>query len=148
RAYYYFFLVRAYGGVPLVLENMEVGEDFTVPRSSAEEIYTQIEQDLQNAASVLPLKSEYAASDLGRATQGAAQALLARVHLFQDEFEDAERLAREVIDSGEYSLYPDYEEVFTQQGENSSESIFEVQTVALETGLGGTQYSQVQGVRG
>lgn len=148
RAYYYFFLVRAYGGVPLVLENMEVGDDFTTPRSSAEEIYTQIEQDLQAAISVLPLKSEYAASDLGRATQGAARALLARVHLFQDEFEDAERLAREVIDSGEYSLYPDYDEIFTQQGENSSESVFEVQTVALETQLGGTQYSEVQGVRG
>ena len=148
RAYYYFFLVRAYGGVPLMLENMEVGDDFTVPRSSAEEIYTQIEQDLESAASVLPLKSEYAASDLGRATQGAAQALLARVHLFQDEFEEAERLAREVIDSGEYSLYPDYDEIFTQQGENSSESVFEVQAVALETQLGGTQYSEVQGVRG
>lgn len=148
RAYFYFFLVRAYGGVPLLLENLDASDSFQVPRSSKEEIYSQIEKDLTEAISALPLKSEYAASDLGRATKGAAQALLAKVHLFQDEYEDAGQMANAVINSGEYSLYPDYQGIFSEAGENSSGSIFEVQAVALEEGGGGTPYSVVQGVRG
>jgi hypothetical protein len=148
RAYYYFFLVRAYGGVPILLKNKEVGDSFEIPRSSADSVYAQIETDLQDAVEALPLKSEYAASEMGRATQGAAQALLAKVHLFQDEYQEAEQLARSVIESGEYSLYPNYNGIFSREGENSSESVFEVQAVALETGEGGSQYSQVQGVRG
>jgi hypothetical protein len=147
RAYFYFFLVRAYGGVPLILEPQEPGE-FQVPRASAEEVFTQIEQDLQDAIADLPLKSEYSVSDLGRITKGAARGMLAKPHLDQDEYEAAEQRAREVIDSGEYSLYSDYEEIFRPDGENSSDSIFEVQAVAVLPAQGGTQYSVHQGVRG
>lgn len=147
RAYYYFFLVRAYGGVPRIIEPLAPSE-FEQPRASAEDIYELIEQDLEDAIEALPLKSEYAISDLGRATKGAAQAYLAKVHLFQGEHTEAEQFAREVINSGEYSLFPDYDRIFTPDGENSSESVFEVQTVAVEAELGGSQYSQVQGVRG
>lgn len=147
RAYFYFFLVRAYGGVPLILEPQEPGE-FQEPRASAEEVFAQIEQDLQDAIADLPLNSEYSAADLGRITKGAARGMLAKVHLYQGEYEAAEQRAREVIDSGEYSLYSDYEEIFRPAGENSSESIFEVQAVAVQPAQGGTQYSVHQGVRG
>lgn len=147
RAYYYFFLVRAFGGVPLVTEPLEPGQ-FRQPRASASEVYGLIEQDLQDASNILPLKSEYSDSDLGRATKGAAQGMLAKVHLFQQEYQEAQDMAEAVINSGEYSLYPDYGGIFTPAGENSSESLFEIQAVAVETGLGGTPYSVVQGVRG
>ena len=147
RAFYYFFLVRAFGGVPLVTEPLEPGE-FEQPRASAEEIYSLIEQDLTEAIQVLPLKSEYSADDLGRAAKGAARGLLAKVHLFQEEYQEAQARAEEVINSGEYSLLPDYGEIFTPGGENSSGSIFEVQAVAVSTFEGGTPYSVVQGVRG
>lgn len=147
RAYYYFFLVRAYGGVPLILEPLDPGE-YEQPRASREDVYAQIEEDLAFAAENLPTRAQYLAADLGRATSGAARALLTEVHLFQDEFEQACQLGQEVINSGEYSLYPDYSRIFTPEGENSTESVFEIQTVALEEGGGGTQYSQVQGVRG
>jgi starch-binding outer membrane protein, SusD/RagB family len=147
RAYFYFFLVRSFGGVPLLTQPLEPDE-FQQERASAEEIYDLIEQDLLDAAGVLPLKSGYPSSELGRITQGAAQAMLAKVYLFQQRYEEAEQMAREVIDSGEYSLYPDYKRIFWPEGENSSESVFEVQAVALETGGGGTPYSQPQGVRG
>src|SRR5690606_29413987 len=53
-----------------------------------------------------------------------------------------------VINSGEYSLFPDYLGIFREEGEHSSESIFEVSAVALEQGGGGHQYNEVQGIRG
>jgi hypothetical protein len=147
RAYYYFFLVRAFGGVPLITQELRPGE-FVQPRASADEVYAQIMQDLQDAIAVLPERSEYAAADVGRATRGAARAMLAQVQLYRGDYEAAYALATEVINSGQYSLLPNYEQIFTPAGENSSESVFEVQAVALETGGAGSQYSQVQGVRG
>jgi hypothetical protein len=145
RAYFYFFLVRAFGGVPLITAPLTSG-DFTQPRATKEEIYALIEQDLTAAIAGLP--DQYPAADLGRATKGAAHALLAEVHLYQGEFEPAFLQAQTVITSGRYSLFPDYETLFTRAGENSSESVFEVQQVALQTGGAGGQYQQVQGVRG
>ena len=152
RAYYYFYLVRAFGGVPLITDVLAAGE-YDQPRASADAVYAQIEQDLQDAIAVLPEASDYAAPDVGRATRGAARGLLAQAHLFQGEYQEALTYARAVIESGEYSLYPEYDGIFTRQGENSSETVFEVQTVALDGGGAGpnggaSQYSQVQGVRG
>ena len=74
--------------------------------------------------------------------------MLAEVYLFQAKYEEAFQQAQTVITSGRYSLYPDYETLFTRAGENSSESVFEVQSVALEAGGAGSQYAEVQGVRG
>jgi hypothetical protein len=145
RAYFYFFLVRAYGGVPLVTEPLAPSE-FTQTRATAEQVYDQIEQDLTAAIAALPL--EYAAADMGRATRGAAQALLGQAYLYQGDYENAYTNLRAVIDSGEYSLYPTYSGLFTREGENSSESVWEVQNTTLEAGGGSSQYAQVQGIRG
>ncbi len=145
RAYFYFFLVRAYGGVPLVTEPLEPGE-FEQGRATAEEVYALIEQDLTEAAAALP--ATYPASELGRATQGAANGLLAKVHLFQEEYAEALEHAEAVINSGVYALHPDYSYIFSVEGEFSSGSIFEIQNIDLEEGGGASQYAQVQGVRG
>jgi hypothetical protein len=150
RAYYYFFLARAFGGVPLITSPLPP-TDFIQQRATREEVYALIEADLTDAVAALPLN--YTGADEGRATKGAAGALLAEAHLFQGEFEDAFLEAQTVINSGQYSLFPDFESLFTSAGENSSESVFEVQTVALEGGSNSpagasSQYAQVQGVRG
>ena len=147
RAYYYFFLVRAYGGVPLITEPL-LPPQFTQPRATADQVYAQIEQDLQDAIAVLPEKSQYSAEDMGRATKGAAQALLSDVYLYEKDYANALTYAQDVINSGQYSLLPSYSEIFTDAGENSSGSIFEAEAVALDQGGGGSQYPQVQGVRG
>lgn len=151
RAYYYFHLVRAYGGVPLITEPLEAGQ-FAQTRATAEEVYAQIEQDLTDAIAVLPLRSEYAPADLGRATKGAAQALLGKVHLYQQEYAEAYDQLTAVIESNQYSLAPSYAGIFTQAGENGPESIFEVQVANIEGGNNGpsgaaSQYAEVQGVR-
>lgn len=147
RAYFYFFLVRTYGDLPLIDRPLNPDE-YVQTRVSTDQIYAFIEEDLNFAAENLPEKSEYEASELGRATAGAAKSFLAKVHLFQNEFQEAFDLAQEVISSGEYELYPDYEGIFRREGEHSSESIFEVSTVALEAGGGGSQFNEVQGIRG
>lgn len=147
RAYFYFFLVRVYGGVPIIDHPLKPSE-YQQARNSKEEVYAFIRQDLDFAIAHLPAKSEYAPEDLGRATKGAAQAYLAKVHLFEGNFQGAYDQATAVINSNEYALYPDYLEIFRQEGEHSSESIFEVSAVALEQGGGGHQFNEVQGIRG
>lgn len=148
RAYFYFFLVRAYGGVPDITTPLQPDE-FEQSRADREEIYTLIEQDLNDAIDVLSPRSQYSEAERGRATTGAAEGLLAKVHLFQEEYEEALTHAENVISSNEYSLYDDYWSIFREAGEYSSESVFEVGAVSLETGgEGSSQYAQVQGVRG
>lgn len=146
RAMIYFDLVRAWGDVPLITTvTPERGE----PRAPASEIYSLIEQDLLQAIDGLPEKSEYPATDMGRATKGAARALLAKVYLFLKDFPNAEVYALEVINSGEYALMPNFEDANSKAGEFGVESIFEIGALPLE-GLanGGNQYANVQGVRG
>lgn len=147
RGYFYFNLVQAYGDVPLVTTT---NPPLQLPKSAKEDIYQEvIFPDLEFAAQTLPEKSDYAAESLGRATRGAAKALLARIYLFRNDFVNAERFALEVIQSGEYSLDPDYIHTFSVDGEFGSGSIFEIGALPEEnTDLGGNQFGNTQGIRG
>ncbi len=141
RALNYFWLVRSFGDIPLQHINL-------IERAPVSEVYAYIEQDLTEAIADLPLKSEYAASDLGRATQGAAQALLAKVYLYQEKWQEAADMANNVINSGEYDLEPDYATVWRASTENGIESIFELQGRGEIVAHGIQQYSSTQGARG
>jgi len=148
RAYYYFNLVRWYGDVPLVTKELTSSE-FKQPKAKAADVYTQIISDLKEAIGVLPEKSQYASDDLGRATRGAARGFLAKVYLTLKDHSNAEKYALDVINSNEYALLPSYDKIFTRVGENSSESLFEVQCTVNDTRTdGGSQYDEIQGVRG
>lgn len=151
RGYFYFFLVRAYGGVPKITAPLKPDE-FEQSRASEEEIYNLIEQDLNDAAEALPSRNEYPSSETGRATKGAAEGFLAKVHLFQEEYDEALTHAQNVIQSrngvGQYSLLDDYWSIFRESGEYSSESLFEVGIVAQQSGQGSSLYALVQSVRG
>ena len=145
RAYFYFNMVRWFGGMPLITRPL-APEEYKQARATEADVYALIERDLLDAIEALPLR--YPAADLGRVTRGAAQGLLAKVYLTRRDFANAERYALNVINSNEYQLYPSYEELFQLAGENSSESVFEVQAALFDIGGGGTQYNEVQGVRG
>lgn len=147
RAYSYFRLVRAFGGVPLRLKVPVDASEYNLPRATKEEVYAAIEQDLTDAASVLP--QSYGAADVGRITKGAALALHAKVAMYQKKWNDVLALTNQVMTMG-YSLFPDYEAQFRIPNENNSESIFEIQCkyVPGKCDLSNSQYSQVQGVRG
>ncbi|MCB0822421.1 MAG: RagB/SusD family nutrient uptake outer membrane protein [Bacteroidales bacterium] len=140
RAYYYFELVKWFGPVPMkVDERFKLGDETTIPRSSVSEVYSQIEADLQYAASVLP----YNPVQVGRATKGAAQALLGRAYLYQDKFTEAADVLDQIIQDGYYSLVSDYSTIWENDGENGIESIFEVQYTDVEgAGFGCLQCSE------
>ena len=150
RALWYFDLVRCFGGVPLVTSKIEITDIETVNavvynRKSKAETYAQIEADLLDAIEKLPTKSQYAQSDIGRASKGAAQALLAKSYLYQEQWQKAFDTSELVINSGTYGLMPNYADVWKEIGENGIESIFEVQAT-LSKGIVG--YTDVQGPRG
>ena len=144
RALYYFDLVRAWGGVPIVTE---LAPPLTLPRNSDVEVYNLIENDLLYAIENLPEKSQYDAEDLGRACKGAAKALLAKVYMFQGNFSEAETYLTEVINSGEFSLEPVFTDANSEAGEHGVESVFEIGALGVEAEPG-NQYGNVQGVRG
>ena len=146
RGLVYFDFVRAWGGVPLVTTTEP---PLKLQRATAEEIYAQIIQDLNFAVDNLPLKSGYQGTDLGRATKGAAQALLARVYLFRSDFPNAEKYAMDVVNSNQYNLEALYVDANGVNGNNGIESVFEVGAIQSEgTESGGNQYANTQGVRG
>ncbi|MDR1592531.1 MAG: RagB/SusD family nutrient uptake outer membrane protein [Prevotellaceae bacterium] len=129
RAMYYFRLVRVFGGVPKVDFVITSSDNWQQPRASAEDIYVLIEQDLQKANAMLWKKSEYPLADLGRATKGAAQAMLLKVNLYQKKFSEAKAWGDSIQLSGEYELAPTYAEQFLLSGENDIESVFEIQYI-------------------
>jgi hypothetical protein len=123
RALMYFNLVTLYGNVPLVTTPPDpTDRPATV---GPPELWAQIEQDLTEARAVLP--QSYSGADVGRATWGAATALLGKAHLQQREWSEAEAALGEVIGSGLYDLMPNYADNFTDRFENNIESVFEVQ---------------------
>lgn len=147
RALYYSDLARGYGGVPLVTSS-ELNTGLT--RATEQQTYDFIESDLRQAIELLPEKSEYEGSDLGRATKGAARALLSRVYLYQSVFDSAALYAEEVILSQQYSLEPVFENVFREETEFGQESVFEIGGIGEQGGVaaGANQYTISQGVRG
>ncbi len=130
RAHYYFILVRLFGGVPLITEPQTSETDLQVERASVDEIYSLIISDLKSAIDLLPAKSEYSTTDLGRATKEAAKAELARVYLTyepdNEKYEEVVRLCNEIGEAG-YELAADYSDNFDPAKKNGVESIFEVQ---------------------
>jgi hypothetical protein len=145
RAYFYLNLVRWFGDIPLITHPLDPSE-FSQQRAPVADIYAQIEQDLTDASAVLPEKSQYSSADLGRVTKGSARGLLARAHLAQGDFANTEKYALEVINSGQYALYPSYLQLFQLAGEHSSESVFEIGSTTGR--INSSQYNQVQGARG
>jgi hypothetical protein len=119
RALYYFMLVTRFGDVPLVLD---VPEDLEgLPRSAAANIWAQIESDLTDASNECLDKAD---EDNGRATQGAALALLGKAHLFQGEYQEALTAFNSITG---YSLETNYLDNFLEETEHGPESIFEVE---------------------
>ena len=123
RAYFYFRLTQYFGDVVLATSTVATpSEAFALVRSPQAEVYAQIEQDLTEAVALLP--ATYPAAQVGRATKGAALALLGKVYLTEKKYADAVTQLRQVTG---YSLNPVYADNFNPARKNGPESIFEVQ---------------------
>lgn len=129
RAHNYFELVSMFGDVPLILAEPDQSE-YQQERVASTKVYDQIEKDLREAIEVLPLKSEYSAADKFRVSKGTAQALLGKAYLYQEQWDSAAYFLDAVIASGEYDLHDNYADNWTEAGEFSEESVFEVQFVS------------------
>lgn len=155
RAYYYFDLVREFKNIPLILHTLSSAEIFNETQTSPDTVYAQIESDLNAAIPVLP--PTVAASELGRATKGAAQALLGKVIITENNTSRMQEAAADleaVNSSGLYSLLPHFADIFNPANKFNQESIFEiVHTAAGDAGWGswpnilGNVYAQMTGPR-
>jgi len=148
----YFTLVKGYGGVPIIdhLALVPISEEdrkMQLTRKTVAEVYAFIEQDLNDAIEALPLKSAYTGADVVRVSKGSAYALLAKVNLYQKNWQ-------KVIDNCDkvtgYSLVSDYSLQFKKEGEFGPESIFEINGVGSTStpGFGIGNYSVSQAPRG
>ncbi|MCG8320333.1 MAG: RagB/SusD family nutrient uptake outer membrane protein [Cytophagales bacterium] len=126
RSLMYYHLAVSFGNVPLILtETRSVEEGKSHVQVSADVIYNRIAQDLAEAESLLPVT--YDASNVGKATRGAAAALLSKVYLTIGENSAAETVLRRIISDYGYSLLQNYADLWGVEHENNNESIFEVQ---------------------
>lgn len=131
RAYYYFELVKFFGDVPLIIDKrIGIEEARNIPRSPANEVYAQIEDDLEYAASILP----WIQPIKGKASKGAALSLLGKALLYQAKYAEAATVLDEVRNSGVYALISDYDQLFLAANENNSETVFDIQYTGLEGG--------------
>ncbi len=179
RALDFFYLSQIFGEVPLV-DHVLGASEYAISRSSMRSVYDFIEKDLQDAIAVLP--SSWDADNIGRATSGAAQGLLAKVYLFESSYahnypndnyslvnkgqsrfqglkerwSDALSMAENVINSGQYKLVgidgekynswrspntDGFRYIFTTDGNNSKESVFDIQCEYLALGWDATRGS-------
>ncbi|MGI4805099.1 MAG: RagB/SusD family nutrient uptake outer membrane protein [Janthinobacterium lividum] len=121
RALFYYQLAIFFGNVPIQLKSSTLTDK---PATSTQaDVFAQIEQDCIAAAAALPVS--YTGNDLGRATKGAANALLAKAYMQQHNYQAALAPLQAVVQSGVYSLMPNYQDNFLVTTGFNKESVFE-----------------------
>lgn len=146
RAFCFFELRRDYGEIPLNLKTIKNPTDEIMPKSTVAQVDAQIMKDLTEAAPDLPL--QWTSVYKGRLTKGMANSLMAKLYLYQGNYAKALEMAEVVINSGAYQLNTSYDAEFTKAGNNSSESIFEVQKTFDYAVKYTNTFYESQGVRG
>ena len=147
RGFFYFNLVKAFGGVPLVMNVPQPGE-YNKPRATADQVYDEIIKDLTYAAGHLPTRAQWGEKELGRVTKGTAQGLLAKVYLFRQNYQQAFNYADSVILDGEYDLHPNYRDLFNPNSLYSEEVMLADQFLWQDNRDNESQFVKWQGVRG
>ncbi|SEJ03024.1 Starch-binding associating with outer membrane [Dyadobacter koreensis] len=145
RALNYFNLVRIWGAVPLVTQNLsdDYQQAYEFGRTPVVEVYAQIEKDLTEAAQVLPIS--YPAADLGRATRTAAKGLLGKVYITQQKYQLAAETFGELIEGAPTAgnlakvhglVSTSFEDVFSTSNEMNKEILFAVRYISGGLSLG------------
>lgn len=157
RGYYYFRLARMFGGMPLIDYVIKSSNQWAQTRSTMDETLNFAIEDFKRAENLLWEKDKYSNEELGRATKGAAQAMLLKANLYradylrnagneteaQKYFAEAAKWGKEVIQSRQYSLWPNYLDNFRLANENGRESVFEIQyTEEATSDYGGEGYTR------
>jgi len=147
RAWAYFNLVRIFGPVPLIDRTMTSSELASMGVSSEDEIYNFVYSELDKAIAVVPATWD---SYPGRYTSWTARALKSKVALYRKDWKEAAAQAGAIISSGEFSLMPNFRDVFSMKGENSPEILMSIQSSTLGQSSGSAPicfYAFIQGPR-
>lgn len=157
RGFYYFRLARMFGGMPLIDYVIKSSNQWAQTRSTMDKTLNFAIEDFKRAENLLWKKDKYSNEELGRATKGAAQAMLLKANLYradylrnagneaeaQKYFAEAAKWGKEVIQSRQYSLWPNYLDNFRLANENGRESVFEIQyTEEATSDYGGEGYTR------
>lgn len=135
RALHYFHIARLFGAAPLRVEAADDLNNLSAPKSSVNDIYDQIIDDLTSAINSGALPESYPDVDLGRATVYAAKAILSEVYLTLEDYTNAANTANEIISSGEFTLEPDMYKIFSADELTHAGDIFSVKFARIN-GLG------------
>ena len=135
RAYAYFFAVNLWGDVPLVLHELGASE-YNQARTPTADVYAQIEKDLTEAIADLPTRGNLTGDYANLISKGAAQSILGKVYLFEKKYTESAAIFEQVINSGDYDLYPDYSKVLRREAEYGVESVWEVPFVTNQNYVG------------
>lgn len=127
RAYLYYELYTKFGSVPYFTNVISVADSRTIGRTDRAKVVANVISELEEAISSNALPATYEGADRGRITIGAAKALLAKVYLFEGNFEKVRDLTGEIMESGTYSLFGNYSELFEPENEYNSEVILDSQ---------------------
>lgn len=127
RATAYFYLVRIFGSVPIISDNTEYVLQPVVPRNPEEDVYEFIRRDLEFAVNNLHDSTMGTEVQPGRVSSNSAKAMLSKIYLYLENWQMAYQLSSEVINSGEFRLLEDYNDLFFEQNDNNRESIFALQ---------------------
>jgi starch-binding outer membrane protein, SusD/RagB family len=126
RSYAYFNIVNLWGAAPLITAYDSVVNNHYFPRSPAANIWAFLESDLSAAIPDLPVAYN-AATDLGRATQGAATALLGKTYLYEKKWASAQTAFTQLTQPPfTYVLDPSYDNLFSANSATSPEDVFQV----------------------
>ena len=126
RGYFYFELVKNFGGVPLVTGFLMPSDVTGITRSSIDACYDFIEEDFDFASKNLPARSELNSSEIGRATSGAALGLLGKSQVYAGRFEKAKTTLKKLIDTNEYDLMPDFGQNWNLLYENNRDDLIDM----------------------
>lgn len=126
RAVSYFYLVRLFGPVPIIEDNLVLAKDPLVNTNRVQDVYKFIENDLKFAAANLKsrTRSRTPGDENIFVSKGSAEAFLAKVYLYEKDYANARAMAEKVINSGEFGLLPNYSDLFLTSKNNNEESIY------------------------
>jgi len=138
RALYYHYVHNYFGAFPIISKTLSATDNLFIPRGTDADCINFITSELNAAAALLPVK--YTGANMGRATKGAALALMCRTYLYAGQWQNAADAATAVMNLNTYSLFPDYGGIFYPTNEYNSEVILDKEYVAL---VASNQSSQV-----
>ncbi|WP_102407701.1 RagB/SusD family nutrient uptake outer membrane protein [Parabacteroides bouchesdurhonensis] len=133
RAFLFFRLTCHYGDIPLFDTDLTMQEANTIARSSKADVISFVRNELNEISTILLTKQEYAASDNGRITCGAAMTLLARTYLYENDYQNVASICEKIMNGeyGQYKLFPSYSGLFLPENEYNEEVILDLGYVLL-----------------